>query len=111
MMMEGSQAQGEGGGVEGRVQQLWALVKEARCKQILKRPRVCGAQTGADDGRRVTELSLSRRCKWARLQHALSYLPQGSLREFLSLDRPVFRCMPARTRDSQKTCLMCTLIR
>lgn len=111
MIMEGSQAQGEGGGAEGRVQQLWVLVKEARRKRILKRPRVCGAPIGADEGRGVTELSLSRRYKWARLQHVLSHLPQGSLREFPSLDSPVLRCMPARTRDSQETCLTSTLMR
>lgn len=56
-------------GLSGRVQELWVLVREARHKWILKRPRVCGAWMGANEDRRVTESSLSWRCKWARLRH------------------------------------------
>lgn len=65
-------------GLSGRVPQPWVLPKEAkRCTWILKRPGDCGAQRGAREARRATELSLSRRCKWARLQCTpQSHLPE-----------------------------------
>lgn len=66
-------------------------------------------------GQMKTGESQGRHChgdvKWARLWHTPRSLPRGSLREFPSLDRPVFRCMLARTRDSQETCLSFTLMR
>lgn len=97
-------------GLSGRVRQPWVLLKEAkRCKWVLKRPGDCGAQTGAREARRATELSLSQRFEWASACSAL--LSHICLRgKVPSLDRQVFRCTLAGTRDSQETRLTSTLV-